>query len=135
MEPGLYLTFFNEGEPFDAELPPVGPLEHVVVRDGSLVADRKDSQEADHCAAGGRWIEAESELRRATGREPGAAKRSGLRIAAPEGLVLRFVSFGVAAEQDTVPELGRTQSSSLESGVEATATRSRLVAVQWHSWS
>ena len=106
MEPGLYLTFFNEGEPFDAELPPVGPLENVVVRDRSLVADRKDSQEADHFAAGGRWIEAESELRRATGREPGGAKRSDIRIAAPEGVYLRFVSFGVAAEQDTVPELG-----------------------------
>jgi hypothetical protein len=106
VEPGLYLTFFNEGEPFDAELPPVGPLEHVVVRDRSLVADRKDSQEADHFAAGGRWTEAENELRRATGREPGGARRSGLRIAAPEGVYLRFVSFGVAAEPDTVPELG-----------------------------
>ena len=106
MEPGLYLTFFNEGEPLDAELPPVGPLEQVVVRNGSLVADRKGGQDADHFAAGGRWIEAESELRRATGREPGGAKRSDLRIAAPEGVYLRFVSFGVAGEQDTVPELG-----------------------------
>jgi hypothetical protein len=106
VEPGLYLTFFNEGEPFNAELPPVGPLEHVVVRDGSLVADRRAGQEADHFAAGGRWIEAESELRRATGREPGGVKRSALRIAAPEGVWLRFVSFGVAVEQDKVPELG-----------------------------
>ncbi|MEK6207285.1 MAG: hypothetical protein AABM32_06545 [Chloroflexota bacterium] len=106
MEPGLYLTFFNEGEPFDAELPPVGPLDRVVVRERSLVADRKDGQEADHFGGGGRWIEAESELRRATGKEPGGAKRSDLRIAAPEGVYLRFVSFGVAAEQDTVPELG-----------------------------
>jgi hypothetical protein len=106
VEPGLYLTFFNEGEPFDAELPPVGPLEHVVVRDRSLVADRKDSQEADHFGAGGRWLEAESELRRATGKEPGGAKRSDIRIGAPEGVYLRFVSYGVAGEQDTVPELG-----------------------------
>lgn len=106
MEPGLYLTFFTDGESFEAELPPVGPLEHVVVRDRSLLADRKDGQEADPFGGAGRWIEAESELRRATGREPGGAKRSDLRIAAPEGVYLRFVSFGEAAEHDPIPELG-----------------------------
>jgi hypothetical protein len=106
VEPGLYLTFFTEGEPFDAELPPVGPLEHVVVRDRSLMADRKNGQEADLFGGGGRWIEAEKELRRATGKEPGGAKRSDLRIGAPEGVYLRFVSFGEAAEHDPIPELG-----------------------------
>jgi hypothetical protein len=106
VEPGLYLTFFNEGEPFDAELPPVGPLEHVVVRDRSLMADRKDGQEADLFGGGRRWIEAEHELRRATGQEPGGAKRSDLRISAPEGVYLRFVSFGEAAAPDPFPELG-----------------------------
>ena len=105
MEPGLYVTFFTEGEPFDAELPPVGPLEHVVVRDRSLVADRKDG-EADLFGGGGRWVEAEHELRRATGKEPGGAKRADLRIGAPEGVYVRFVSFGEAAEHDPVPELG-----------------------------
>ncbi len=65
MEPGLYLTFFNEGEHFDPELPPVGPLEHVVVRDGSLIADRKDGQVADSFDGGKRWIDAEYEFQRA----------------------------------------------------------------------
>jgi hypothetical protein len=106
VEPGLYVTFFTEGEPFDKELPPVGPLEHVVVRDRSLLADRKDGQEHDLFGGGGRWVEAEHELRRATGKEPGGAKRPDLRIAAPEGVYLRFVSFGEAAEHDLVPELG-----------------------------
>ncbi len=106
MEPGLYLTFFTEGEPFDRELPPVGPLEHVVVRDRSLMADRKDGQDADHFGGGLRWIEAEQELRRATGQDPGGPKRPDLRIAAPEGVYLRFVSFGEADEHDPIPELG-----------------------------
>jgi hypothetical protein len=105
VEPGLYLTFFNEGEPIDGELPPVGPLEHVVVRGQSLMADRKNG-ETDLFGGGARWIEAEHELRRATGQEPGGTKRSDLRIAGPEGVYLRFVSFGEAAERDPVPELG-----------------------------
>jgi hypothetical protein len=105
VEPGLYVTFFTEGEPVAAELPPVGPLEHVVVRDRSLMADRKDG-ETDRFGGGGRWIEAEHELRRATGKEPGGAKRPDLRIAGPEGVYLRFVFFGEAAEHDSVPELG-----------------------------
>src|SRR5207247_1983642 len=96
VEPGLYVTFFTEGEAFDRELPPVGPLEHVVVRDRILVADRKDG-ETNPFALGGRWIEAERELRRATGEEPGGTTRPDLRIGAPEGVYLRFVSFGEAA--------------------------------------
>ena len=89
----------------DGELPPVGPLEHVVVRGQSLMADRKDGG-GDLFGSGGRWIEAEHELRRATGQEPGGTKRSDLRIAGPEGVYLRFVSFGEAAEHDPIPELG-----------------------------
>jgi hypothetical protein len=106
VDPGLYLTFFNEGEHFDAELPPVGPLEHVVVRDGSLVADRKDGRIADSFDGGKRWIEAEYEFQRAIGNEPGGARRRNLRIVAPQGVYLRFVSFGSFAEHDAVPELG-----------------------------
>jgi hypothetical protein len=106
VEPGLYLTFFTEGEPFDKELPPVGPLDHVVVRDRALMADRKDGGGTDHFSGGGRWVEAEHELRRATGREPGGVKRPDLRVGAPEGVYLRFVSFGEAAEHDPIPELG-----------------------------
>ena len=104
MDPGLYVTFFTEGEPFDRELPPVGPLEHLVVRDRMLMADRKNG-ETDPTGSG-RWVEAERELRRATGQEPGGASRPDLRIGAPEGVYLRFVSFGEPAEQDVVPELG-----------------------------
>ena len=105
MEPGLYLTFFTDGEPFDRELPPVGPLEHVVVRDRQLIADRKDG-ETDPLGVGERWAEAERELRRATGKEPGGATRPDLRIGAPEGVYLRFVSLGEVAEDDPMPELG-----------------------------
>src|SRR3989475_9838549 len=89
----------------DGELPPVGPLEHVVVRGQSLMADRKDGG-ADLFGSGERWIEAEHELRRATGVEPGGTKRPELRIAGPEGVYLRFVSLGEAADHDAVPELG-----------------------------
>lgn len=104
MEPGLYVTFFNRGEPADRELPPVGPLEHVVVRSGSLIADRKPGGQADEFG-GMRWIEAELELRRATGQEPGGVQHSELRIAAPEGVYLRFVAFE-SGEHDALPELG-----------------------------
>jgi hypothetical protein len=106
VEPGLYVTFFKTGEPIDGELPPVGPLEHVVVRDGALLADRKDSHGADHFHDGGGSIEAEYEFQRAVGNEPGGPRRRNLRIVAPQGVYLRFVSFGSAAEHDPVPELG-----------------------------
>ena len=106
MEPGLYLTFFTEGEPMNGELPPVGPVEHVVVRDRSLLAVRNDGGWSDVFGAGARWTEAEQEFRRATGKEPGGLKRPDLRIAGPEGVYLRFVSFGDGAEHDSVPELG-----------------------------
>jgi hypothetical protein len=106
VEPGLYLTFFTQGEHFDDELPPVGPLEHVVVRDRSLIADRRDGHHADFFGGGGRGIEAEYEFQRAMGKEQGGVRRPDLRIVAPEGVYLRFVSFGSAAEHDPVPELG-----------------------------
>ena len=94
MEPGLYVTFFTEGESLDGELPPVGPLEHIVVRDRSLLAQRNDGGWSDVFGAGARWTEAEKEFRRATGKEPGGQQRPDLRIAGPEGVYLRFVSFG-----------------------------------------
>jgi hypothetical protein len=106
VEPGLYLTFFTEGEPLDGELPPVGPLEHVVVRDRSLMADLKDGGWSDIFGAGPRWTEAKHEFRRATGMEPGGPERPDLRIGGPEGVYLRFVSLGEAAEHDPIPELG-----------------------------
>jgi hypothetical protein len=135
VEPGLYLTFFSEGEPFDRELPPVGPLEHVVVRDRTLVADRKDG-ETDPFGVGGRWVEAERELRRATGQEPGGATRPDLRIGAPEGVYLRFVSFGDDAEHDPMPELGPyavvvVNRRGVEADGDPLATRSGAAQNQW----
>jgi hypothetical protein len=105
VEPGLYLTFFNPGERPDQELPPVGPLEHVVLHGRTLVAERKGGEQADAFVGGIRWIEAELELRRATGQEPGGTTRQELRISAPEGVYLRFVTFK-GEEPDTAPELG-----------------------------
>ncbi|HYV21022.1 MAG TPA: hypothetical protein VEN31_00045 [Candidatus Bathyarchaeia archaeon] len=135
MQPGLYLTFFSEGEAFDRELPPVGPLEHVVVRDRMLVADRKDG-ENDPFGVGGRWVEAERELRRATGQEPGGATRPDLRVGAPEGVYLRFVSFGEAAEHDAMPELGPYAvvvigPRGVEADGDALATRTGSSQRQW----
>ena len=43
MEPGLYVTFFTQGSSFENDLPPVGPLEHLVIVDRRIVADRKDA--------------------------------------------------------------------------------------------
>jgi hypothetical protein len=104
VEPGLYVTFFTAGEAFDKELPPVGPLEHVVLRDRSLVAERREVQHgADF--GGALWLEAEHELQRALGVEPGGVRRPDLRIGAPEGVYLRFVTFGESA-RDPLPELG-----------------------------
>ncbi|MDQ2913563.1 MAG: hypothetical protein M3T56_09930 [Chloroflexota bacterium] len=108
MEPGLYVTFFKEGESREGELPPVGPLEHVVLRDGVLVADRKSVHHVDisEHANAGRWIDAELELQRAMGVEPGGARRPHLRFAAREGVYLRFASFGESAENNPARELG-----------------------------
>src|SRR5438093_2534501 len=106
MEPGLYLTFFAEGETLDQELPPVGPLEHVVIRERQIVADRAEVHRSARLAAGGRSNEAELELQRALGTEPGGARRPHLRIAALGGVYLRFASFGDPAEERPLPELG-----------------------------
>jgi hypothetical protein len=135
VEPGLYLTFFSEGEPFDRELPPVGPLEHVVVRDRKLVADRKDG-ETDPFGVGGRWVEAEREFRRATGQEPGGATRPDLRIGAPEGVYVRFVSFGDDAKHDPMPELGPyavvvVGRRGVEADGDPLATRAGASQTQW----
>jgi hypothetical protein len=105
VEPGLYLTFFTAGEPSEDELPAVGPFDYFVVRQGVLVADRGSvSHTGDF--AGGRWIEAELELQRALGHEPGGPLRPDVRIAAPQGVYLRFASFENAAGDEPLPELG-----------------------------
>jgi len=136
VEPGLYATFFTEGEPTEVELPPVGPLEHIVVRDGSLLADLKDGGWSDVFDAGPRWTEAKQELRRATGMEPGGTKRPDLRIAGPEGVYLRFISLGEDAEQDSVPELGPyavvvVSRRGVEADGDSLATRTGANRNQW----
>lgn len=107
IEPGVYVTFFTEGESFERELPPVGPLDHVVVRHKQLVADRKSVHQAEDTGVPiDRWLEAELELQRAMGVEPGGARRQDLRITAPDGVLLRFAAFGDPREPSPVPELG-----------------------------
>jgi len=106
MDPGLYLTFFTEGETSDEELPPVGPLEHIVIREHVLLADRSAVVQAAGHPGAGHWTEGELELRRAMGIEPGGARRPHLRIAALGGVYLRFLSFAEADEPRPLSELG-----------------------------
>jgi uncharacterized protein DUF4352 len=107
MESGLYVTFFNRDEAHDRELPPVGPLDRVVLRHKQLVAERSTVQQAQELGVAiDRWLEAELELQRATGEEPGGTKRPDLRVAARDGVFVRFAVFGEARERDLVPEVG-----------------------------
>jgi hypothetical protein len=107
MEPGLFVTFFDDNEPRDRDLPPVGPLEHVVVRPGpQLIFDRTTVHQADAGVPIDRWFEAELELQRASGAEPGGTRRSQMRFASRDGIYLRFVSYGDAQETNRLAELG-----------------------------
>src|SRR6266566_4745909 len=106
-ETGVYLQFFDEGESFDAELPPIGPFELLIVRHNRIIGDREHI-EHDMLGAGSveRWLEAELELRRALGDEPGGVKRAQLRIRAPRGdIIVRFYDYA-GDEAPKVPELG-----------------------------
>ncbi len=106
-EPGVYVTFFNEGEPFERELPPIGPLVGVVATHKQLVAERKTlEQMPDTGVSIDRWLEAEIEFQRATGEEPGGPRRTSMRLTAPEGVYLRFATFGESREVAPVGELG-----------------------------
>ncbi len=107
VEPGVYVTFFNEGEPFERELPPIGPLVGVVATHKQLVAERKTlEQMPDTGVSIDRWLEAEIEFQRATGEEPGGPRRTSMRLTAPEGVYLRFATFGEPREVAPVGELG-----------------------------
>ncbi|HZP97369.1 MAG TPA: DUF4352 domain-containing protein [Candidatus Limnocylindria bacterium] len=107
MESGIYVTFFDSGEASNRALPPVGPLDRVVVRHHDLVAERIPlTQPPDMGADIARWLEAELELQRATGEEPGGPKRSEMRFAARGGVYLRFAVFGDLRERDPIPEFG-----------------------------
>lgn len=106
-EPGIYITFFNEGEAFDHELPPVGPLVHVVLRHKDLVAERPVVQQPEDLALSiDRWLEAELEYQRATGEEPGGQRRTNMRVSAPDGVYVRFATFGDERETGQMPEIG-----------------------------
>jgi len=107
VESGLYVTFLDAAEPRDRELPAVGPLDHVVLHGDRLVAERVAVWQApDMSIAIDRILEAELELQRKTGEEPGGAKRSDMRFAARDGVFVRFVVFSEAPERDALPELG-----------------------------
>jgi hypothetical protein len=107
MDSGLYITFFTKDEPHDRELPPVGPLDQVVLRHRQLVAERKAAQQSqDPGVSIDRWLEAELELQRASGEEPGGTKRSDIRVTAPDGVFVRFAVFGDVREPDPITEVG-----------------------------
>jgi hypothetical protein len=108
MQPGLYVTFFDKDEPADQNLPPVGPLDAVVLRRGFIVTGERRAVPQPEAQDGpiDRWLEAELEMQRATGDEPGGPTRSEVRVAAREGVFMRFGVFGETREHDFVPELG-----------------------------
>ena len=41
-ETGVYLQFFDEGESFENELPPIGPFELLIIRHNRIIGDRED---------------------------------------------------------------------------------------------
>ena len=106
-ETGVYLQFFDEGEPIERELPPLGPFELLIIRHNRIIGDR-EQVEHDMMGLGSveRWLEAELELRRALGDEPGGVRRNHMRIRAPRGdIIVRFYDYA-GDEPPKVPELG-----------------------------
>jgi hypothetical protein len=104
---GVYLQFFDDGESLDKELPPLGPFELLIIRHNRIIGDR-EQVEHDLMGLGAveRWLEAELELRRALGDEPGGVRRSHMRIRAPQGdIIVRFYDY-TGDEAPKVPELG-----------------------------
>ena len=137
MEPGLYVTFFAKDEPASKELPPVGPLDNVVLRQHGLFAERRSVQQAQELGVAiDRWLEAELEFQRATGEEPGGAKRHERRFSSSDGVYVRFAVFGDAREHDLVPELGPfavvvVRSGSIEADGVTLATRTSSEIAVW----
>lgn len=137
MESGLYITFVDASEPRDRELPAVGPLDHVVLRDRRLLAERTSAWQApDMSVAIDRLLEAELELQRATGEEPGGTKRPQMRFTAHDGVFLRFVVFGDAPEPHALPEFGPfavviVGPRSVEADGRQLATRSASEPARW----
>jgi hypothetical protein len=109
-ETGVYVQFFDDGESADKSLPPLGPFELLIVRHNRIIGDREQVEHDAHdmTAHGSveRWLEAELELRRALGDEPGGARRNHMRIRAPRGdIIVRFYDY-TGDEPPKVPELG-----------------------------
>lgn len=106
-ETGVYLQFYDDGEPVQKELPPLGPFELLIIRHNRIIGGR-EQVEHDLMGPGSveRWLEAELELRRALGDEPGGVRRSHMRIRAPRGdIIVRFYDYA-GDEPPKVPELG-----------------------------
>src|SRR2546423_3032004 len=106
-ETGVYLQFYDEGESVEKELPPLGPFELLIIRHNRIIGDR-EQVEHDMMGLGSveRWLEAELELRRALGDEPGGVRRTHMRIRAPRGdIIVRFYDYA-GDEPPKVPELG-----------------------------
>jgi len=106
-ETGVYVQFFDQDESTQKELPPLGPFEALIIRHNQIIGDREHI-EHDMMSHGSveRWLEAELELRRALGDEPGGQRRSHLRIRAPRGdIIVRFYDYA-GDEAPKVPELG-----------------------------
>ena len=109
-ETGVYVQFFDDGESAEKSLPPLGPFELLIVRHNRIIGDREQVEHDAHdmTAHGSveRWLEAELELRRALGDEPGGARRNHMRIRAPRGdIIVRFYDY-TGDEPPKVPELG-----------------------------
>src|SRR5258708_7191825 len=105
-ETGVCLQFYDDGEHLDRELPPLGPFELLIIRHNRIIGDR-EQVEHDMMGLGSveRWLEAELELRRALGDEPGGVRRSHMRIRAPRGdIIVRFYDYG-GHQPPKVPEL------------------------------
>src|SRR4029077_11098229 len=66
-------------------------------------------QAPDMSVAIDRFLEAELELQRATGEEPGGTRRPAMRFTARDGVFVRFVVFGDAPEPEGLPEFGPFQ--------------------------
>jgi hypothetical protein len=104
---GVYLQFFDEDEASDRALPLLGPFELLIVRHNRLIGDR-EAVSHDTLGVGSveRWLEAELELRRALGDEPGGVRRSHMRFRAALGdIIVRFYDYA-GDEAPKVPELG-----------------------------
>ncbi len=115
VQDGVFITFFDD-VPGAEDLPALGPIHDLVVRQTGIIAERALAQPGDHIGDVARWLEAELEFQRATGNEPGGPRRRALEVRAPAGLFIRFGSYGDPRERDAVPDLGPFATVSIRPG-------------------